>query len=104
MKAEAISLRLVGEGDRGHYTFACPECGTDVTRVADPKAVALLLAAGVTEGAAPAAPELPAEDRSPRPDGAAFTLDDLIDLHFLLDDDAWLAEELSEGLQPSSPR
>ncbi|MBA3690135.1 MAG: hypothetical protein H0W82_01830 [Actinobacteria bacterium] len=57
--------------------------------------VAVLLAAGASAHAAPqeqaaARPSLPAEDRSPCPDASAFTLDDVIDLHFLLQKDAWL--------------
>jgi hypothetical protein len=101
MRAEAISLEILGGGDQGEYTFTCPDCSTDVTRSADRKVVALLLAAGVgtheteaaTEESGP--PQLPIEDLDPCPDAAAFTLDDVIDLHFLLEDDAWLAEELS---------
>ena len=100
MRAEAISLRIAGDGERGQYAFTCPDCSADVTRPADQKVVALLLAAGVsTNGAAaapeaPAAPSLAADDRNPCPHASGFTLDDVIDLHFLLLDDAWLAEEL----------
>ena len=42
-------------------------------------------------------PSLPAEDRNPCPDAPAFTLDDVIDLHFLLQDQAWLAQEVAAG-------
>jgi hypothetical protein len=100
MSAEAISLQIAGDGERGQYTFTCPDCSADVTRPADRKVVALLLAAGVgAEGApapseAPELPSLPAEDRDPSPYAPAFTLDHMIDLHFLLEDDVWLAEEL----------
>lgn len=96
MKAAAISLRIHGDGERGEYTFSCPDCGTDVTRAGDRKVVALLLAAGVD--AKTDVHELPPQDCSPHPDGPAFTLDDLIDLHFLLDDDVWLADEVSQAL------
>jgi hypothetical protein len=103
MSAEAISLEVSGDGERGTYAFTCPDCSADVTRAADRRVVALLLAAGATahgeqaEPAAPDRPSLPAADRNPRPDAPAFTLDDLIDLHFLLEDPAWLAEEVTAG-------
>jgi hypothetical protein len=103
MSAEAISLEVSGDGERGRYAFTCPDCSADVTRAADRRVVALLLAAGATshsgqaEPAEPDPPSLPAQDRNPRPDAPAFTLDDLIDLHFLLEDAAWLAEEATAG-------
>jgi hypothetical protein len=97
MSPEDISLELDGDGDRGRYAFTCPDCSADVIKPADGKIVALLLAAGVATTDADAEEELPSlpdEDRSPRPEASAFTLDDLIDLHFLLEDDAWLTEEI----------
>ena len=101
LSAEAISLEVEGDGDRGRYAFTCPDCGTDITRAADRKVVDLLLAAGATSSSAQApaetAPSLPAEDRNPCPEAPAFTLDDLIDLHFLMDDEAWLAQEVGAG-------
>jgi hypothetical protein len=98
MSPEEISLEIAGDGERGQYAFTCPDCRADVTKPADRKVVALLLAAGVSTQDAPAeateeeGPSLPSEDRNPVPGAPAFTLDDIIDLHFLLDDDAWLAE------------
>jgi hypothetical protein len=105
MRPEDISLELAGEGVRGQYAFTCPDCHADVIKPADSKIVGLLLAAGVATTDADAAaeealPQLPDEDRSPRPEASAFTLDDLIDLHFLLEDDAWLSEEVYSGSQP----
>jgi hypothetical protein len=98
LSAEAISLEVTDDGDRGRYAFTCPDCRADITRDADRKVVSLLLAAGATsygaEAPAETAPSLPAEDWNPCPDAPAFTLDDLIDLHFLLEDEAWLAQEV----------
>ena len=108
MKAEAISLELADDGEQGQYAFTCPDCRADVTRPADRKVVALLLAVGVnTHEAAEAAaqaPSLAPEDRNPAPNAPAFSLDDLIDLHFLLEDDAWLSEEIDAGASESSAR
>jgi hypothetical protein len=99
LRPEELSLRV--EADHAQYAFTCPGCCTEVNGSADRRMVALLLAAGVETDSAQGAPEdaLPPEDRSPRPDAAAFTLDDMIDLHFLLDDDAWLEEELLQDLE-----
>jgi hypothetical protein len=109
MKAEAISLELFDDGEQGQYAFTCPDCSADVTRPADRKVVALLQAVGVNTREAPAepaveAPSLAPEDQGPAPDAPAFTLDDLIDLHFLLEDDAWLSEEIAAGASQSSSR
>jgi hypothetical protein len=108
MKAEAISLELADDGEQGHYAFTCPDCSADVTRPADRKVVALLLAVGVSTHEAPAAeaetPSLAPEDQDPAPHAPAFTLDDLIDLHFLLEDDAWLSEEIAAGASQSTAR
>ena len=109
MKAEAISLELVDDGEQGQYAFTCPDCSADVTRPADRKVVALLLAVGVSARETPAAaeaetPTLAPEDRGPAPHAPAFTLDDLIDLHFLLQDDTWLSEEIAAGASQSSGR
>ena len=109
MKAEAISLELFDDGEQGRYAFTCPDCSADVTRPADRKVVALLQAVGVNTHEAPAeaaaqAPSLAPEDRNPAPNAPAFSLDDLIDLHFLLEDDAWLSEEIDAGASESSAR
>ena len=109
MKAEAISLELFDDGEQGQYAFTCPDCSADVTRPADRKVVALLQAVGVNTHEAPAAgaadePTLAPEDQDPAPNAPAFTLDDLIDLHFLLEDDAWLSEEIGAGASQSSAR
>ena len=82
MKAEAISLELADDGEQGQYAFTCPDCSADVTRPADRKVVALLLAVGVNTHEAPAAaaaeePTLAPEDQDPAPHAPAFTLDDL---------------------------
>lgn len=100
MKAEAISLEIADDGEQGRYAFTCPDCGADVTKAADRKTVDLLLAVGVNtrealDEAGP--PSIPAEDQSPCPHAPPFTMDDLIDLHFLLQQDACLAVKLSEG-------
>ena len=97
MGAGAISLSLGTDGERGAFAFTCPECRVEINRPASRKTVALLIAAGVEPSAAPDLLEsvdwsFPLEDQSPNPGAPAFTLDDLIGFHFLLEDDAALRE------------
>jgi hypothetical protein len=101
MRAGAISLFLETGSDRGAFAFVCPACSSEVSKPANRKTVALLLAAGVEPAgsdaveAEPARPWLPLEDRSPVPDADVFSLDDVIRFHFLLEDDSALEELLS---------
>ena len=99
MAADEISLHLDATGDRGEYGFTCPECFSAVTKPANRKAVALLIAAGVEptplETEEKAEPVLAYEDLSPNPDARPFTLDDVIAFHFLLLDETAVAELLS---------
>jgi hypothetical protein len=100
MGAGAISLSLGIDGECGEFAFTCPECQVEVNRPASRKTVALLIAAGVEPQVAHDPLEsvdwsFPLEDQSPRPGAPAFTLDDLIGFHFLLEDDEALEELLS---------
>lgn len=102
LSADEMSLHVHPSGEQGAYSFTCPECSSEVDRPASRKTVALLIAAGVEPvpmdaelAAAFAAPAMPLEDRSPDPSARAFTLDDVLVLHFLLEDDAAIAEWLS---------
>jgi hypothetical protein len=95
-----LSLRQ-GVGD-GSYRFLCPSCLDTVEKPADEKIVALLLSVGVdVEGLDGEelgdACDLEAEILEERPAGPAFTVDDLISFHFLLQDDDRLARALAFG-------
>ena len=96
MGPAGISLELPADADHGIYAFTCPECQAEVSKPASRKTVALLLAAGVEPVERDETPVrmLPMEDRNPNPSALAFTLDDLIGFHFLLEDDAAIAEGL----------
>ena len=99
MVADEISLTLDASGDRGEYGFTCPGCSDPVSKPANRKTVALLIAAGVEPALAGERaierPALAEEDRSPDPAAPSFAMDDLIAFHFLLDDDAALSELFS---------
>jgi hypothetical protein len=94
MGPAGISLELPTDADHGIYAFICPECQAEVSKPASRKTVALLLAAGVEPVEMDEVRMLPFDDRSPNPSAHAFTPDDLIGFHFLLEDDAAVAEGL----------
>ena len=87
-----MTVRVCAADNRGAYAFRCPSCALAVTKSAEPRIVDLLVSSGV---------ELvvwtpPLELREPHPVGEAFTHDDLLKFHELLQEDGWLAR-LSEG-------
>jgi len=106
MRPEQILLHVPRDG-RSVYQFACPACLGPVGKPADRKVAALLVSAGVdfaTEdsllGEAPVVEPLdgwPLQDQvDDPPDGPPFTLDDLVDFHFILMDETYI-EEFLEG-------
>jgi hypothetical protein len=124
MGPESILLSVQGGGSEGTYRFVCPECLGSVEKRADRKIVALLVSAGVNvsdavhrfqaelelgllEGPPSGEPDaeavqpmerLGAADRiqGPGPEPPPFTIDDVIRLHFLLQDDRFLQELTTE--------
>jgi hypothetical protein len=105
MGPEAISLSVRSSGREGSYRFTCPRCDDAVEKRADRKIVALLVSAGVDlepRGGSDTGdtlfdqdPERTAEPLEHAPSGPAFTADDVIEFHFLLEDDAYLREFLA---------
>jgi hypothetical protein len=104
MGPEAISLSVRSSGREGSYRFTCPRCEDAVEKRADRKIVALLVSAGVDlepRGAGDAdtlfdqQPIEPVEPLERAPAGPAFTIDDVIEFHFLLEDDRYLKEFLA---------
>jgi hypothetical protein len=92
--ADAISMSLAPGGDHGEYAFACPGCSSQVSKPANRRTAALLIAAGVepSELQDPATtPAVAFEDLSPDPCAPVLTLDDLIAFHFALEDDTVIA-------------
>jgi predicted RNA-binding Zn-ribbon protein involved in translation (DUF1610 family) len=107
MGPEAILLSVLQGGREGTYRFTCPTCFDAVEKRADRKIVALLVSAGVdvagrddleTRTASMFDQEEPEDERDPRgplPSGPAFTVDDLIDFHYLLLDDRYIEDFLA---------
>ena len=107
MGPESILLQVMRGGREGTYRFTCPTCMDAVDKRADRKIVALLVSAGVdvagrgggggyseTEGLFDQAP-VDDDPGNPLPSGPAFTIDDLIDFHFRLEDDGYIREFLA---------
>jgi hypothetical protein len=103
MGPEAILLSVRQNGREGSYRFTCPSCDDDVEKRADRKIVALLVSAGVDidQNDAEGHPELfDEDDEDPRgaiPQGPPFDVDDIIEFHYLLEDDRYIAEFLASS-------
>jgi predicted RNA-binding Zn-ribbon protein involved in translation (DUF1610 family) len=97
MGPEAILLSVRQNGREGSYRFTCPQCADDVEKRADRKIVALLVSAGVDidRGDEHTESLFDQEDLREVPDGPPFTIDDVIEFHFLLEDDSYIQEFLT---------
>lgn len=106
MGPESISLEVLQGGREGTYRFDCPTCMESVEKRADRKIVALLVSAGVDVAGrgGPATAELfdadpgeagPLDPRGALPRGPSFTIDDVIDFHFRLQDDRYIRDFLA---------
>lgn len=106
MGPESILLEVVRGGREGTYRFECPTCMEPVQKRADRKIVALLVSAGVDvagRGIPPTAelledlpPDTGLDDpRGALPRGPNFTIDDVIDFHFRLEDDRYIRDFLA---------
>ena len=98
MGPEAILLSVRDDGREGSYRFTCPGCADDVEKRADRKIVARLVSAGVdiaqpdrdASHAAMLFDDAGAERTTPL--GPAFSIDDVIEFHFLLQDDRYIQD------------
>lgn len=79
-----IQLRVCTYAPASYYEFECPLCGEGVQKPADDRVVQLLISGGVTASVW----ELPEEIREAH-SGPAFTFDDLLDFHLLLQRSDW---------------
>jgi predicted RNA-binding Zn-ribbon protein involved in translation (DUF1610 family) len=104
MGPESILLQVLRGGREGTYRFECPTCLESVEKRADRKIVALLVSAGVDVAGRSAGatadlfedPELEVEDpRGSLPTGPSFSIDDVIDFHFKLQDDRFIQDFLA---------
>lgn len=83
-RPEDFELAICSHEPASWYAFECPKCGERVQKPASEKAVELLIA----EGVKPHFWSMPAEMLEVR-EGPPLTIDDLIELHELLDRPDW---------------
>ncbi len=104
MGPEAILLSVRENGREGSYRFRCPNCADDVQKRADRKIVALLVSAGVDiergDGGQVDAGMLfdheeGQENPERAPEGPPLSVDDLIEFHYLLQDDRYIQDFLA---------
>lgn len=79
-----IELRVCTHAPASFYQFVCPLCGDEVQKPADDRVVQLLISGGVSATVW----ELPDEVQEMHR-GPAFTADDLLDFHLLLEQPDW---------------
>lgn len=83
-----VALRICAQRQAlSRYEFICPRCFDEVRKPADEHIQSLLLSGGVR----PESLDIPAEALEEHT-GPAFTLDDLIDWHFYLEQHEQLVE------------
>lgn len=79
-----IELRVCTHAPASYYQFECPLCSDVIQKPADDRVVQLLISGGVSATVW----ELPDEVREERI-GPAFSYDDLLDFHLLLETSDW---------------
>ena len=79
-----IELRVCTHAPASYYQFCCPLCSEDIQKPADDRVVQLLISGGVSATVW----ELPEEVRESHA-GPAFTFDDLLDFHLMLQQPDW---------------
>jgi hypothetical protein len=102
MGPEAIMLSVRQSGREGSYRFTCPNCADDVEKRADRKIVALLVSAGVDieqseQDQLLFDDENSDEPRRQMPQGPVFSIDDVIEFHYLLEDDRYIEEFMASS-------
>jgi ribosomal protein S27E len=84
LQPSGVDLQWCSHAPASFYRFTCPGCAEVVTKHADGGVAQLLISAGVR----PTLWHLPEELNEIR-GGPAFTLDDVIDFHVLLETEDW---------------
>ena len=99
LNPDAVMVSVDQETGEGSYKFTCPKCTEPVEKRADRRIVALLksVGVGVVESLAEAEAPAPIPHPESPPEGPAFTADDVINFHFMLEDEEALQAFLSSG-------
>jgi hypothetical protein len=86
-----VAVQVCADNNQGAYTFLCPLCLLAVSKQAEQRIIDLLVSSGVRMTLW----NLPAELREHR-GGDAFTWDDVLEFHDLLDTPDWFETLLNE--------
>jgi hypothetical protein len=81
-----VTVRVCADDGAGAYRFRCPSCANAAVHEASPAICALLQEAGCAREVWRLPAELGERPGGPSP---AFTADDLLDFHLLLQRDDW---------------
>src|SRR5438874_6586101 len=90
-----VTVHVCSDTNEGSYAFRCPHCRLAVSKPAEARIVDLLVSSGVRLTVW----HMPAELEEAR-EGDPITYDDLLEFHFLLQQDDWmelLVEPAPEG-------
>jgi hypothetical protein len=94
--ADRCALLADADSGAGAYAFVCPECADPVVRPADERVEAMLVAGGASAHGVTERPGRPPHPERPQ-QGPPFTADDVLDLHFLLDNAGWFEHLRRDG-------
>lgn len=87
-----FTLAVCSEKSASYYTFKCPVCGEDIRKHADARVIELLIA----EGVQPTQWTVPAEALEAH-SGPVITMDDVLDMHLLLQEEDWFSALLQNA-------
>ena len=96
LTSKDVSVHVCSDNNQGSYAFRCPVCRLAVSKPAEARIVDLLVSSGVRLNVW----HLPAELAEAHA-GQAITHDDLLDFHFLLQEEGWfdrLVAAVRDGL------
>ena len=85
-----VSVQVCATNNQGSYAFRCPACRLAVSKLAEQRIVDLLVSSGVRLSVWSLPTEL-----ADRPSGPAISYDDLLEFHYLLQQDDWVERLLS---------
>lgn len=89
--AEDFELAVSDRPGASWYAFVCPECDQRIQKHADERVIELL----ISEGVKPFRVRFP-EEALESHEGPAFTLDDVLDLHMMLQRNDWFESLLQQ--------
>ena len=97
LTSEEVTALVCATTNDSSYAFQCPECYGAIVKQADSRIIDLLVASGVRLHVW----SLPAELDEPK-FGAPITYDDLLEFHFVLQQDGWFERMATMEMRTSS--